>query len=77
MALPGPGVGGPQGHRLCAILGPARRRRVRLGDELLRRRAPVPALTLARGREPELGRANLTGLVLGCIEAKFCKKICV
>ena len=22
-------------------------------------------------------RANLTGLVLGCIEAKFCKKICV
>ena len=23
------------------------------------------------------GRANLTGLVLGCIEAKFCKKICV
>ena len=24
-----------------------------------------------------LGRANLTGLVLGCIEAKFCKKICV
>ena len=24
-----------------------------------------------------LGRSNLTGLVLGCIEAKFCKKICV
>ena len=24
-----------------------------------------------------LGRANLTGLVLGCIEAKFCNKICV
>ena len=24
-----------------------------------------------------LGRANLTGLVLGCIEAEFCKKICV
>ena len=24
-----------------------------------------------------LDRANLTGLVLGCIEAKFCKKICV
>ena len=24
-----------------------------------------------------LGRANLTGLVLDCIEAKFCKKICV
>ena len=24
-----------------------------------------------------LGRANLTGLVLVCIEAKFCKKICV
>ena len=24
-----------------------------------------------------LGRANLAGLVLGCIEAKFCKKICV
>ena len=23
------------------------------------------------------GRANLTELVLGCIEAKFCKKICV
>ena len=23
------------------------------------------------------GRANLTGFVLGCIEAKFCKKICV
>ena len=23
-----------------------------------------------------LDRANLTGLVLGCIEAKFCKKIC-
>ena len=22
-------------------------------------------------------RANLTGLVLGCSEAKFCKKICV
>ena len=22
-------------------------------------------------------RANLKGLVLGCIEAKFCKKICV
>ena len=25
----------------------------------------------------ELDRANLTGLVLGCIKAKFCKKICV
>ena len=25
----------------------------------------------------ECGRANLTGLVLGCIKAKFCKKICV
>ena len=24
-----------------------------------------------------LSRANLTGPVLGCIEAKFCKKICV
>ena len=24
-----------------------------------------------------LGRANFTGLVLGCIEAKFCRKICV
>ena len=24
-----------------------------------------------------LDRANLTGLVLGCIEAKFCRKICV
>ena len=24
-----------------------------------------------------LGGANLTGLVFGCIEAKFCKKICV
>ena len=24
-----------------------------------------------------LDRANLTGLVLGCIEAKFCEKICV
>ena len=24
-----------------------------------------------------LDRANLTGLVLGCIEAKVCKKICV
>ena len=24
-----------------------------------------------------LGRANLTGLVLGCIDAKFCKKRCV
>ena len=24
-----------------------------------------------------LDRADLTGLVLGCIEAKFCKKICV
>ena len=24
-----------------------------------------------------LGRANLAGLVLGCIEAKFCKRICV
>ena len=24
-----------------------------------------------------LDRANLTRLVLGCIEAKFCKKICV
>ena len=22
-------------------------------------------------------RANLTGLVLGCLEAKFCKKVCV
>ena len=24
-----------------------------------------------------LGRASFTGLVLGCIEATFCKKICV
>ena len=24
-----------------------------------------------------LDQANLTGLVLGCIETKFCKKICV
>ena len=26
---------------------------------------------------PVLDRANFTGFVLGCIEAKFCKKICV
>ena len=34
----------------------------------------------SRGGRPAaalLDRANLTGLVLGCIEAKFCKKICV
>ena len=24
-----------------------------------------------------LDRANFTGFVLGCIEAKFCKKICI
>ena len=28
-------------------------------------------------RWKRFGRANLTGLVLGCIEAKFCKKIFV
>ena len=26
---------------------------------------------------PVLDRANFTGLVLGCVEAKFCKNICV
>ena len=38
----------------------------------LRRLALAPDVDLA-----ELGRANLTGLVPGCIEAKFCKKIYV
>ena len=39
---------------------------------------PVADLFLSRRlTRPELERANLTGLVLGCIEAKFCKKICV
>ena len=28
---------------------------------------------LAEAPEPELSRANVTGLVLGCIAAKFCK----
>ena len=31
----------------------------------------------ARGRAYRGERANLKGLVLGCIEAKFCNKICV
>ena len=31
----------------------------------------------AAGSAALLDRANLTGLVLGCIEANFCKKICV
>ena len=31
---------------------------------------------LERGRK-RLGQAIFTGLVLGCIETKFCKKICV
>ena len=37
------------------------------------------APTSAAYEEPSslLGRANFTGLVLGCIEAKYCKKICV
>ena len=33
----------------------------------------IPIQSSADGED----RANLTGLVLGCIEAKFCKKICV
>ena len=33
--------------------------------------------SLGRRKAALLGRANLPGLVLGCIEAKFCKKICV
>jgi len=32
---------------------------------------------LASSSAALLDRANLTGLVLGCIKAKFCKKICV
>ena len=38
-------------------------------------------IKIARKGPPEarcwLDRANFRGLVLGCIEAKFCKKICV
>ena len=30
-----------------------------------------------RSVRPETDAANFTGLVLGCIETKFCKKICV
>ena len=51
-------------------------------QELLLRRYPLFQLPGgARGR-PNIppttkDRANLTGLVLGCIEANFCKKICV
>ena len=36
-----------------------------------------PAAGHGRDLPGALDRANLTGLVLGCIEAKFCKKICV
>ena len=32
---------------------------------------------LSTAPEAALDRADLTGLVLGCIEAKFCNKICV
>ena len=38
---------------------------------------PPTTWTTRRQLAALLGRANLTGLVLGCIEAKFCKKICV
>ena len=41
------------------------------------RAAPFDRRRLKMASPPLLGRANLTGLVLGCIEAKFCKKICV
>ena len=46
------------------------------------RRKAVVIFSLADSRSAtttstRLDRANLTGLVLGCIEAKFCKKICV
>ena len=37
----------------------------------------VPACVFSDLRQVRLDRANLRGLVLGCIEAKFCKKICV
>ena len=37
-----------------------------------------PALTKWFGFETALlGRANFAGLAIGCIKAKFCKKICV
>ena len=46
--------------------------------------APVEAAPDASGTPPEplpaqdaSGVANFTGLVLGCIETKFCKKTCV
>ena len=39
--------------------------------------ADLVPLWEARGGVGLFGRANLTGLVLGCIEAKFWKKICV
>ena len=36
-----------------------------------------PTLQVAPGRSVRGERANFARLVLGCIEAKFCKKICV
>ena len=52
---------------LHLVRSPARSRRSRTGGEHARERAGA-------GRpDPPLGRANLPGLALGCIEAKFRK----
>ena len=51
----------PPGRPRCRALGAAPRHRCQKNSDPFR--AP--------------GRANLTGLVLGCIKTKFCKKICV
>ena len=58
------------GRAVAGRRAPRRRQR-----DVCRQRVPQRA-------EPQqathrLDRANLRGLVLGCIEAKFCKKICV
>ena len=55
------------------VRGPLLARRRGLAGQLPAQRRDERALPDLRSLDP----ANLTGLVLGCIEANFCKKICV
>ena len=59
-------------HRDPTIAGHAAARR----SPLKHHRDPVASARVVNASSSSVFR-NFTGLVLGCIEAKFCKKICV
>ena len=49
----------------------------RLRPQIVRRRSALGRLLPDLEHQRLTPMANFRGLILGCIEAKFCKKICV